>query len=133
MPLTRTNVTAASRRMLPTYPLFFGIIGLGLTFTSVDRLIETPAFAYANDFGSIRWWGVGFLVLTVVFTACLLLRRRKGYQLALGAAIVWMGIWALVTLGSAFYDVASFTAWAWPAFVARACWATLVSLEVRET
>jgi 4-amino-4-deoxy-L-arabinose transferase-like glycosyltransferase len=132
MPLTRDNVTAASRRMLPTYPCFFGAIGLGLLLTPLDRLLQTPTFHYANDLISIRLWGAGFLALAAVFIAALLTHTRKTYQYALGVAIGWMTLWAVVAAASA-TDLGSFTAWAWPAFIARACWASLVSLETRET
>lgn len=133
MPLTKTNVTAASRRMLPTYPIFFATIGLGLLLTSHDRLIQTPTFHYADTFVSIRYWGAGFLALSLAFLAALALRRRRGYQIALTVAIVWMSLWAAVTAASTLTSPSSFTAWAWPAFIARACWASLVSLETRET
>lgn len=133
MPLTRTNVTAASRRMLPTYPLFFGLIGVGLLVTPLPRLLATPAFSYAHDVVSIRAWAAAFLALAVAFAFCLIVGDRRAYQLALGAAIVWMTLWTIATIAAAFADLASFTAWAWPAFVARACWASLVSLESQET
>jgi hypothetical protein len=130
--LTRDNVTAASRRMLPTYPAFFAVIGFGLALTPTARLVQTPTFDYANRLIPINWWGYGFLTLAVVFTACLLTHNRRAYELALGCGIAWMTMWAVGTVASAFYDLASFTAWAWPAFVARACWASLISLEVGE-
>lgn len=133
MPLERANVTAASRCMLPTYPAFFGTVGLGLLLTPTTRLTETPAFAYANRVVDIHLWGTGFLILAIGFIATLALHRRRPYKLALGVAIVWMTLWAAVTVGAAFNDLASFTAWAWPAFIARACWASLISLEARET
>lgn len=132
MPLDPRHITAASRRMLPTYPAFFGIVGLGLLLTNHDRLIQTPAFNYADSIGGIRLWGAGFLTLAAAFVVALVLKRRRPYQIALTVAIVWMTLWAAVTAASAFIDLSSFTAWAWPAFIGRACWASLVSLETRE-
>lgn len=133
MPLTPDSVTRASRTMLPTYPAFFAIIGLGLALTPERRLIQTPAFRYADQLVDITWWGAGFLVLAVAFIAALIAHRRRAFQLALGVGVVWMSLWAVVTAFAALQDVASFSAWAWSAFVARACWASLVSLESRET
>lgn len=133
MPLDQAHVTAASRRMLPTYPLFFGIVGLGLLLTPLARLIQTPTFRFADGFVSIRLWGAGFLMLAAWFVVALAVKRRRSFQVALGVGIFWMTLWAVVTLASSFGDLSSFTAWAWPAFIARAQWASMISLETRET
>ena len=133
MPLDRAHVTAASRVMLPTYPAFFGILGAGLVFTPTGRLTATPVFRYVDDhLLDIHLWGVGFLLLAAAFAAALLTHRRRVYQLALGCAIGWMSLWTVLAAASA-AETGSFTAWAWPAFVGVACWASLVSLETKET
>lgn len=133
MTLTRDTVTAASRIMLPSYPPFFAVIGMGLLLTPTSRLLATPAFNYADQLVSIRWWGAAFLLLAGVFVAALVLKQRRPYQFALTIAVTWMSLFAVVTAAAALKDMASFSAWAWSAFVARACYASLVSLEVRET
>lgn len=133
MPLTRANMTAASQRMLPTYPAFFGVVGLGLLLTPIARLQQTPVFNFVDGYVGIRYWGLGFLTLAAWFIVALAVHRRRWYQIALGVGIFWMGLWAVVTLASSLGDLSSFTAWAWPAFIARAQWASLVSLETRET
>lgn len=133
MPLDKAHITAASQRMLPSYPVFFGVVGAGLLLTPLHRLTQTPSFNYANSLFSIRWWGAGFLALAIAFIGALIAHRRKPYQIALGVAIAWMTLWSIVTATAALVDLSSFTAWVWPAFIARACWASLVSLETRET
>ena len=67
-----------------------------------------------------------------VFVAALVTQRRRAYQLALGCAIAWMSLWTVLAAASA-AATGSFTAWEWPAFVGVACWASLVSLETKET
>lgn len=132
MPLARTHVTAASRAMLPTYPVFFIAVGLSFTLTPVERLVATPGLRFADGFVPVGIWGLGFLAVATVLVAALLAHRRRVYQVGLGVAIVWLALWALILAISAFASTSSFTAWIWPAFVARACWASLVSLEVQE-
>lgn len=132
MPLTRTNVTAASRVMLPTYAVFFGIVGLGLVATPESRLHRTPAFAYADRWVDLTLWGAGYLVIAVALVVALALRSRRGYRSALSAGFVWMIGWAVLTLLAALQGDASYSAWIWPAFVAVACWASLVSLAAGE-
>lgn len=120
--------------MLPTYPLFFVVVGLSLALTG-DRLLATPGFRYADTLLPLEAFGVGFLVTAAVLVAALVLDRvgsRRTYQHALAAALVWMLGWTGVMVAAAVEDLASFSAWVWPAFVARACWASYVSLELGE-
>lgn len=134
MPLRRATVTAASRIMLPTYPLFFAVVGLSLTLTG-DRLLATPGFRFADSLLPLEVFGVGYLLGALVLTLALLVDRassRRTYQHALAAAMVWMLGWTGLMVAAAVEDLASFSAWVWPAFVARACWASYVSLELGE-
>lgn len=132
MPLTREHVTAASRIMLPTYPVFLLVVGLNLTFTSDARLLASPGLSYAARSFDLTFWGIGFLTVALVLAAALLVHRRHWYQVGLGVAISWLLIWTGVLALAALNGGASPTAWVWPAFIARACWASLVSLEVGE-
>jgi hypothetical protein len=65
--------------------------------------------------------------------AALLLHRRTGYQYALALMLAWLAIYTAVTVWSAIHGQASFSAWVWPCFVMRACWATLISLQAHES
>ena len=132
MPLTRQNVTVASRVMLPTYVAFFLGVGLSLSLTPQDRLRLTPSFAYADRVVDLRLWGVGFLAVAVFLALAMLMRSRSAYRAGLSVACLWMAVWAIVLALSAFDASASFSAWTWPAFVALACYATLRSLSEGE-
>lgn len=133
MPLTRANVTAASRIMLPTYPVFFASIAAGLLFTPLDRLVATPAWRFADQLVSLRLWGVGFGAVALGMAIAMLTHHRHRYKVALGVAVVWMTLWAGILASAFLFGDTSPFAWTWPAFVARACYASLVSLETRET
>ena len=133
MPLTRATVTVASRIMLPTYAMFFAGVGLSLILTPGERLVQTPAFLYADRLISLTWWGIGYLVLAVVMLWAMAVHSRMAYRYALSAAFVWMASWAALSFAAALDGgQASFSAWTWPAFVAVACWATLASLAAGE-
>lgn len=132
MPLTRPNVTAASRIMLPTYPIFCLVVAINLLFTPDARLAASPGLQYASLYPGLTYWGLGFLVVGAVMTYALIVHERRTYQVGLGIAIVWLSLWAAVLAFAAIFSDASPTSWVWPLFVARACYASLVSLEVRE-
>lgn len=130
--LSRTTVTAASRIMLPTYVAFFAVVGLAMILTPQHRLHQTPAFAAADRVADLDLWGAGYTAIAAAMLLALVIARRSIYRAALAVAIVWMLAWACVTVTAAFHDLGGFAAWAWPAFVARACWASLVSLTTGE-
>lgn len=132
-PLTRSSVTAASRIMLPTYPIFAGLIGINFVTLGAPIIKDSPALRYATTIADLEVWGYGFLIVASILGISLCLHRRQGYEVALSVMIVWMTIWACVMVAAAFYGNASPTAWAWPAFVARAGWASLVSVKTGET
>lgn len=132
MPLTRENVTVASRVMLPAYALFFGTVGLSLLLTPQERLRQTPAFKYADRVIDLDVWGLCFLALAGGLFLALALHHRNLYRGMLGAAIVWMLAYATMTAVAAFNGQTTYAAWAWPTFVAVACWASLVSITSRE-
>ncbi|NUO57304.1 MAG: hypothetical protein HOV78_11610 [Hamadaea sp.] len=132
MPLDRDHVTVGSRIMLPTYPLFIGGVGLSLTFTPIDRLLETPAFAYAADLAPLRLWGAGFLAVAAILIIALLAHRRAAYLAGAAVMVTWMAGWTGLLVLSAIKGESSYSAWMWPAFVAVAGYATMSSLLARE-
>lgn len=127
MPLTRDNVTAASRVMLPTYVLFFAAVGANYV-TDAPRLQQSPSLHYANTLLPLQAWGGFFLCCAAIMAAALLSHRRTAYRFALWLCIVSMGVWSGVFALAAINSIASFTAPAWPAIVAVACYATDRSL-----
>jgi hypothetical protein len=131
--LHKDNVTAASRRTLPTYPVFAFIVGLSFLLTPVERLVTNPALRYADTLIPIRFWGVAFIAVAAVLVVALCQHRRTLYVIALGGMLVWMALWSAVLLAAALWDSATWSAWVWPAVIARFCWASMVSLETQET
>lgn len=129
MPLTRAFVTAASRVMLPTYPPFALYIGLVYATDPLGRLEGSSAFPLLPT----ALWGAGFIAAGTVLVAALVVRRRSLYVLALAPLLVWLLVWAGALAWNAVFGDGSFSAPAFPAFVAVACWATMISLQSRET
>lgn len=132
MPLSREYVTTASRVMLPTYPIFFGVVALSLILTPQARLRATPPFAYADRVLDLDLWGFGFLGVSLALIAALFTHDRRVYRGALSLAFVWSAMWSLLYVAAAFNGQTSYSAWVWPAFVAAACYATLRSLGTWE-
>lgn len=134
MPLARDHITAASRRMLPTYPVLLFVVGLSFAFDTDRALAGSSGLRFADERIPLQVWGGLALTLAALLMVALAIPRggRRLYQLVLGAAIVWLGLWSLALLWAALRGQSSWSAWAWPAFGARACWATLLSLEVHE-
>ena len=127
MPLTRDSVTAASRVMLPTYVVFFALLGMNYTITGT-RLLESPALEYADRILPLPAWGCMFLTMSAVMAVALMQRERLWFRFALWLAIVCLGVWAVVFLLAAILTDASPTAATWPAFAAIACFASDRSL-----
>ena len=126
-PLTRDQVTSASRIMLPTYVGLF--LGLGLNYITIphNRRADSPAVAFADGFLWVALWGWGlmFFCCGMFLLIALLTHLRDLYRLALTTGMICMGIWAIVFLGSSLYGGASPAAAIWPLFAAIACKATV--------
>lgn len=126
--MTRSNVTAASRIMLPAYVAMFTVLGLNYTLTPRSRLTESPALHYAAHILPLPAWGCMFLAVAMIQATALLIHERTAYRFALWVAALAMGVWAVVFVLAAALTETSPTAAAWPAFVATACMATERSL-----
>lgn len=129
MPLDRDHITAASRVMLPAYVALFSVIGAASLFTPLHRLLETPWFRYANHLMSVRAWGLLFLACSVLMVVAMVRADRWLYRFSLVVCGLSMLVWALMALVGIFFEPISYSAWAWPAFVATACWASDRSLR----
>src|SRR5690348_15692484 len=114
MPLDRAHITVASRVMLPVYPIFSALFGLGLLLTPRDRMLQTPVFQTADHVAPLPTWGVLFLVVAALQVSAMVAKTRPRYTLALGLLIVLMGVWTVVFIASALHDQAPWTSPLWP-------------------
>lgn len=129
MPLDRDHMTVASRIMLPTYVALFTGLGIAAALTPIDRLVATPFFRYANHLMSMRAWGGLFIACGLLMLVALLRQSRTLYQYALLVCGLSMAVWSVVAVVGIWFEPISFSAWLWPAFATRACWASNKSLE----
>lgn len=131
MPLDRAHVTAASRVMLPTYVVFFLLLGLNY-LTAEQVALANPALAFANDVMPLPIWGGLFVFCAFVMFAALLTKRRTLYRWALRMCGISMVFWALVIAWASLVGDATPLAAAWAGFVSMCCLATDRSLAARE-
>lgn len=132
VPLTRDSITSASVVMLPVYVALFTVVGGNYLITPASRLNDSPTLAYASDLMSLRVWSIFFIVIAVMMMTAMVRSRRTVFRYALWLGIVCMGAWALLFVAAAVWSTASPGAWAWPAFVAAACYASARSLTKGE-
>lgn len=133
MTLKRSDVTAASRVMLPAYVALFGYLGVNYTFTAEGQLTTSPTLSWIDHVLTLRAWGVMFLGTAGILAASLLGRSRDAARYALWLGIVCMGVWSGLFTAAWIYGDAPPTAFAWPAFVGVACFASNRSLRRGET
>lgn len=120
--MTKDNVTAASRVMLPTYSILFGTIGLLLVFQDSERTAN-QAFAVARSFfepfalgplSSMQMWGIAFLAVALVEAGALIRKCRRTYMYALVVGAWLAAFWAILILAAALTDIhVSFTSAVW--------------------
>ena len=130
--LNRSDVTVASRVMLPTYVVFFFLLGASLIFTPEPRLLQTVTFRYADQYLDLNSWGFGYVCLALIMASALILGRRKIFLLSLSATMLWMLGWTTLSFLGAIEFSASFSDCLWPAVVTCACWASMRSLSSQE-
>lgn len=128
MPLDRAHITVASQVMLPTYAVFFSVIGTNFLFGPESRTTGSPMLGYANSLMSIHVWGGLFLGCGILMTLALWLHNRDLYRFALIVCASSMGVWTAVAIAGIFSEPVSFSAWAWPGAMASACLASNRSL-----
>jgi hypothetical protein len=132
MPLDRAHVTVASRVMLPTYVLFFAVVGSNFLAGTFGRASSSPMLRYADGLMPIRVWGGLFCACALLMAAAMLTRNRYLYRYGLTLCCFSMIVWALVALVGIWVEPVSYSAWAWPGFVAAACAASNRSLAQGE-
>lgn len=131
MSLDRQNVTAASRIMLPTYVVFFGVLGVNYLIAD-DTAAANPALVFANAMMPLPVWGALFIICSCGMAGALATKRRLPYRFALRICAGAMGLWAIVILLASLAGDATPFAACWAAFVAVACMASDKSLATGE-
>lgn len=126
--LTRDRVTIASRIMLPTYPVFAGIIGVVYMLDPGGRLPADRIFPLLPA----DVWGAGFVIVAVMQVLALLSGRRGLYIAALAPMAVWCAAWSVALAHHALTGTATYSGFAFPAIVATACIASMASLLAQE-
>lgn len=130
MPLTRDNVTAAARIMLPAYPAHAIFYGLLYAFDPGDRYERAPGLAFARVMMDMWQWGLILLAAASIMVAALSTHnRRLEIGVLYGYAAVNV-VWAAIYFGAPF--VSPDAAYGGPGhvlLVATACIASAVSLQ----
>ena len=131
MPLTRDNITAASRVMLPTYVVFFAVLGANYLIAD-GTATATPALAFTNALMPLPVWGAVFLACSTLMAVALIVHKRLLYRFALRMCGLSMAVWACIIAWASFSGDATPFAAAWAGFVAAACYASDRSLAAKE-
>lgn len=144
VPVTRANVTSASRIMLPVYVLFSGALGLVWLLQDTNRTNRSLTALAAH--WPVPATGAVLVVLAVLILGSLLTRLRVAAAVAVAAAgmaylvlgVIFMGPLGLgLTLGWPLLQIrnpaASLSAPFWPWFVAVAHFASVASLVAEES
>lgn len=128
MPLTRTNVTVASRIMLPTYGLIAAGLGVVYTFDPFNRNAGNSALAFAVTIMPLFVWGCLFLAVSALMAWSMRCHNRSSMIFALYVFAGAMTLWALAFLVAVIAFGAPLTAPQWPLFAAVCCHASAQSL-----
>lgn len=132
MTLTRATVTAASRIMLPVDAILSAWIGAAWALQS-DARTAIPSLYALRHVWPISATGAVLVILAVAVTVGLLLHNRAITAMALGASVVaYVFLAVAISWSLAGGQVASWSAPAWPLYVAVAHFASLVSLAQYE-
>lgn len=127
MPLTRGNVTYASRIMLPVHIVFSSWLGLAWLAQDSTRT-AVPSLYALRGVWPIQNTGIVLVVVGVIALLGVLSHRRVVAAVALGmgalAYLILTGFIAWPLLSGA----GSFSSPAWPLYVALAHFASMVSL-----
>lgn len=129
MPLTRTNVTAASRVMLPAYVVLTASVGAVYTFDPLRRLAGVPALAVPRMLMPMTGWGLVFFGVAAVMFAAFLSKRRHLFIVGLYLCAATFLLWGIMYAASvATEPTTSVLAPAYPLFVVVCCYASAKSL-----
>lgn len=132
MPFTRKTITAASRIMLPADAVLSGWIGVAWA-TQSDVRTAIPSLYALRHIWPISATGTVLVILALVVTLGVIVGNRALTAMALGAGVVaYLFLSLAVTWSLAGGQLASWSAPAWPLYVAVAHFASLISLAKDE-
>lgn len=131
MPLDRAHLNPALRIMVPAFVIFFAVIGVNF-IANTPRLGLSPMLQYADGLMPLQVWGGLFLFCSLLMAAAMVRHHRGMYRYGLLVCCLSMILWTLVAIAGAVVEPVSFSAWAWPALIAAAAFATNRSLERRQ-
>jgi hypothetical protein len=129
MPFDRAHLNTPSRIMAPVCAVFFAVIGSNFAAGTFGRADASPMLRYANTLMPIPVWGALFIVCALLMVAAMVRGSRMVYRYALLVCSFSMVVWSLVAVAGIFVEPVSYSAWAWPAFVAAVCWSFDKSLS----
>ena len=130
--MERSEVTPATRIMIPAYVAFFAWIGLSNTFTPLHRLLMTPGLRHSHPVVDLRVWGLIFLAIAAALVFAMLWPRSRAarpaaaYVLLVGSIV--MVIWMAFLVAAWIFGEATPAAGAYAFLPAIACYATYRSL-----
>lgn len=131
--LSWDKITVASRKMLPTYVVFFAGVGINFLVTPLHRLAATPGLQYVDvAAGGIRIYGGLFLAIAGLIVLAMRLERLTPCLYALYLAAITLALWALMQIAAAIWAQGSPSGFLWPWLGCRACIASAKSLRRRE-
>lgn len=126
--LTWASITAASRVMLPVYPVLAGWQGCAYAFGGPNRT-NTPSLQPAKELLPIQGWGSAFLILAALMVAGYAMRSRDVTVFVLYSACMAYGLWSLAFwFALATVPDASWMGPAWPMFAAVCCGVSATSV-----
>lgn len=132
MPLTRATITIAQRVMTVANPALAAAFGYGYVFEA-DRLRQAPAYRSIDLLIPLELQGIGYLGIATLLGLGLLIRHRGVHVAGLAWLMAWTGILGVLLVVGWLKDDVTFLAWVLPAYVAVACWASMLSLLAKET
>jgi hypothetical protein len=131
MPLTRASMTIAQRVMTVANTALAAAFGYGYVFEA-DTLRHAAAYRSIDRLIPLEVQGVGYLGIALCLGVGLAVRSRRVHVAGLAWLMAWTVILAgLLVAGWLRHDV-TFLAWVLPAYVAVACWASMLSLVAQE-
>lgn len=131
MPLTRATITIAQRVMTVANTALAGAFGYGYVFEA-DTLRGAPAYRSIDRVIPLEAQGVGYIGIAILLGLGIIIHSRVVHV----AGLAWLMAWTASLSGLLVYgwvkgDV-TFLAWVLPAYVAAACWASMLSILTRE-
>lgn len=131
MPLTRSTITIAQRVMTIANTALAAAFGYGYVLEA-DRLRLAPAYRSIDARIPLQVQGAGYIGIALLLALGLIVHKRLVHVAGLAWLLAWTGALAvLLVIGWAKHEV-TFLAWVLPAYVAAACWASMLSLLARE-